>query len=227
MIIHQSNDTTNIFDKHYTIKCPHCQRDTNLTAISIPKYEYLARFRPAHIGIVYKCDACQEPIFAKFIISKYDIGNHKILIEDNSFQVTEVAIEPFEYEYLPDQVKTDFIEAANCYAIGCYNAFAAMCRRTIQSLAMDLGAIGKDKVKLQLTELKDALAIDEESYTMLVQIIVDGHDGAHPHLPPLSRERAVILIELMKDVLYQIYVRKAKLQEAARLRQEQIKCGKS
>jgi hypothetical protein len=56
--------------------------------------------------------------------------------------------------------------------------------------------------------------IDDETYELLKQIIVHGHDGAHPHLPALSVERAAVLLELMKDVLYQLYVRRAKLQEA-------------
>jgi hypothetical protein len=97
-----------------------------------------------------------------------------------------------------------------------------MCRRTVQSVAGDLGAMGSDKVTKQIVEVKEAANIDDDTFLGLRQIIIDGHDGAHPHLPTVTRERAAVLVELMKDVLYQLYVRKAKIQEAMKLRKEVI-----
>ena len=67
--------------------------------------------------------------------------------------------------------------------------------------------------------------IDDETFGVLKQIVIDGHDGAHPHLPRLGPERGAVLLELMKDVLYQLYVRKGKLKEAMELRQASIKSG--
>ena len=83
-----------------------------------------------------------------------------------------------------------------------------------------MGAEGSNKVQNQLNDLKSMGVIDDEDFEQLKQIILTGHDGAHPHLPKLSRERADVLLEFMKDVLYQLFVRKAKIQEAAKLRQE-------
>ena len=59
------------------------------------------------------------------------------------------------------------------------------------------------------------------------KLIIDGHDGTHPHLPRVNVDRARILVELMKDVLYQIYIRKAKVQEALKLRQQAIEAKKA
>jgi hypothetical protein len=97
-----------------------------------------------------------------------------------------------------------------------------MCRRCVQSAADDLGAEGKNRVLHQLKDLKDMAAIDDETFDILEQVIIAGHDGAHPYLPRLSEKRAGILLELMKDVLYQVYVRAAKLQEAMESRKEDI-----
>ena len=97
-----------------------------------------------------------------------------------------------------------------------------MCRRCVQSISSDLGAKGKDRVFKQLKDLKEMAEIDDDTFDVLKQVIVAGHDGAHPHLPKLSPERASVLLELIKDVLYQIYVRKAKIQEAIKLRKETI-----
>jgi len=69
--------------------------------------------------------------------------------------------------------------------------------------------------------------IDDETLSLLKQIIIEGHDGAHPHLPDLNQDRASILLELMKDVLYQLYVRKGKLQKAIELRKKAIEQKRS
>ena len=128
--------------------------------------------------------------------------------------------ETFEYKYLPPAVADDLREALTCYSQSCFNAFAAMCRRCIQSVAEVLGAEGTTKVEGQLKDLKGMGVIDEEAFDQLKQIMLTGHDGAHPYLPKLSPERAGVLLELMKDVLYQLFVRQAKIREAAELRRQ-------
>lgn len=221
MIIGSGNDPTGVFDNHYTLICPHCGAYSNISAISIPRYEFLDRFRPQTIGIAYRCDACNFPIFLRFKIEGYDTGSSRIIVKDD-YEEVERPQETFEYGYLPKSVAEDFREALTCFSNGCYNAFAAMSRRCIQSAFTELGATGKDKVANQLKEIKETAALEDEMYDMLFQIIISGHDGAHPHLPKLSKERAAVLLELMKDVLYQLFVRKAKLQEAISLRTQAI-----
>jgi hypothetical protein len=97
-----------------------------------------------------------------------------------------------------------------------------MCRRTVQSACANLGAAGTDKVLNQLRDLKAMGQVDDGSFDILKQIILDGHDAAHPHLPNLNPERAAVLLVLMKDVLYQLYVRREKINEAMSLRKAAI-----
>ena len=220
-MINKSNDPQMIFDRHFSLKCPHCSTHSNISAISIPRYEYIERFRPNRVGIAYRCDSCNEPIFLKFKVRSLDFGNHRVLFHEE-YEEIERPAETFEYSYLPESIKEDFREALTCYSNLCFNAFAAMCRRTVQSVASGLGAKGKDRVFAQLKDLKEMAEIEDETFDLLKQIVIDGHDGAHPHLPSLNQSRAVVLLELMKDVLYQLYVRKGKLQEAIQLRAEAI-----
>jgi hypothetical protein len=220
MYVFSDNNPQNIFDKHYALKCPHCGVQSNISAISIPRYELLLRFRPERVGIVYRCDSCNEPIFLRFTL-RLDFNNSRAEILEIYEEVQRVR-ETFEFNYLPDEVQQDFRETLTCYSILAYNGFAAMCRRTVQSVCTDLGAEGSDKVLNQLKDLKEMAQIDDETFTVLKQIVIDGHDGAHPHLPKLNPQRAGVLLELMKDVLYQLYVRKGKLQEAMALRQAAI-----
>ncbi len=63
---------------------------------------------------------------------------------------------------------------------------------------------------------------DDETFEQLHAVMLAGHYGAHPHLPSLSSTRATLLLHLMKDVLYQLYVRPARILEAKELRKEAI-----
>lgn len=209
-----------IFDQHFSVRCPHCGLPTNVSAVSTPRYQYLQRFQPQHVGIVYRCDSCEEPIMLRFR-AEYDFDNSRVFFSSR-FEQVERPQEEFEYQYLPEQVAEDFREALTSYSNSCFNAFAAMCRRCVQSAAADLGAQGKDKVVNQLKDMKEMAEVDDETFAVLKEVIIGGHDGAHPHLPAVNSGRAAVLLELMKDVMYQLYVRKGKIQEAMALRQAAI-----
>ena len=225
MIIKSDNDPTEIFDRHIAITCPHCGIRSNLSAVAIPRYEYLSRFMPAKVGIGYCCDNCKYPVFLRYSVTNYEQGNRRVVLDDNYEQV-ETAREVFEFKFLPPLIADDFQEALICYSNFCYNAFAAMCRRCIQSVFTEFGAKGKDRVMQQLEDVRTTANIDDETYKMLEQVVISGHDGAHPHLPKLSMERATVLLELMKDILYQLFVRQAKIQEAISLRQQDLSQNK-
>lgn len=62
--------------------------------------------------------------------------------------------------------------------------------------------------------------VDDEAFEQLKAIVLTGHDGVHPQLPKVSAQRAGILLTLMKDALYELFVRKAKIEEALRLRKQ-------
>lgn len=225
MIIHKNNDPQSVFDMHFALTCPHCAVHSNISAISIPRYEFLVRFQPAIVGIAYRCDSCNMPVFLRFKVEKYDTGNNRIFLLEE-YEEIERPTEVFEFQYLPSEVSNAFREALTCYSASCLNAFASMCRRTLQSSFAELGAEGKDRVLNQLKDVKDTAELDDETYSILEQIIIAGHDGAHPYLPSLSKERAAVLLELMKDVLYQLFVRRAKIQEAVTMRREAIEKAK-
>jgi DNA-directed RNA polymerase subunit RPC12/RpoP len=220
MRITSKNDPQDVFDRHYALRCPHCGVHSNISAVSIPRHEYLKRFRLPEVGIAYRCDACNSPIFLKFRV-EHNTGGSTIFIQPEYTEI-ERPQETFEYQYLPEPIAADFREALTCYSAGCLNAFGAMCRRCVQSTSADLGAEGKSRVLNQLQDLKDMAAIDDETFEILNQVIIAGHDGAHPNLPRLSEKRAGILLELMKDVLYQLYIRAAKIREAMESRKEDI-----
>jgi Domain of unknown function (DUF4145) len=225
MQILKKQPPTAVIDKHFTVKCPHCTVPSGLSAISLPNYDLLERYQPPRVGIGYQCDACSQPVFLRFRVS-YRLASNLIDI-DEGYEEVERPQEQYEFKHLPSTVANDFREALACYSISCFNAFAAMCRRTIQSAASSLGAEGSDRVSRQVDDLKSTADVDQETFDVLKAIVIAGHDGAHPHLPALSADRAEILLELMKDVLYQLFVRRVKLEEAAAKRNAAIAAKKA
>ncbi|MEX0684442.1 MAG: DUF4145 domain-containing protein [Balneolales bacterium] len=209
-----------LIDQHFRVKCPHCMTGAGLSAVSIPKYDLLERYQPKSVGLAYQCDVCQETVFLRFKV-QYNFPNHKVTFFKD-YEEVERPQETYDFKYLPEVVGADFREALDCYSNANFNAFAAMSRRTIQTASQELGSKGKDKVLRQIEDLRSMAEIDEETFESLKAIVIAGHDGAHPHLPSLSDDRAEILLELMKDILYQLFVRKKKLEEAAARRREAI-----
>jgi hypothetical protein len=214
-------DKPNLFiDKHYAINCPHCGAKSNLTAISTPRWGQMERYQPSKVIVGYRCDACNEPVALRFAVhARYADQSAQLSLE---YDELERPMETFEYQHLPEAVASDFKEALTCYSQSCLNATAAMCRRTIQSVATNLGAGGTDRVSKQIVEAKDTAGMDDDTFNALKEVMLGGHDGSHPHLPAVSSERAAVLVELMKDVLTQLYLRKAKIQSAMQLRKEAI-----
>lgn len=214
-----SNNNTELFNASINTDCPHCGNSTNLILVAPPHFPSMQRFKPKKVGMVFLCASCLKPIFLKFIVLGYETNAVNI---NNEFELVERPSIEFEFEFIPEPVVSDFKEALDCYSNSSFNAFGAMCRRTIQSSATELGAKGKSKVQNQLKEMKEMADIDDGTFDVLKQIIIDGHDGAHPHLPNLGPDRAEILLELIKDVMYQLFVRKGKLKKASELRKKQI-----
>ena len=216
----EHDNMQSVIDRHFAIKCPRCGVLSNLSVVSVPIFSKLYRYKPNKIGIVYRCDSCNDPVFLRFT-GQYRESHNDFRISE-TYEEIERPQQTFDFKYLPEVPAQDFREALACYSNCAYNGFAAMCRRTVQSVSADLGAEGSDKVLRQLKDLKEMAQIDDETFGALKQIVIDGHDGAHPHLPNLNAERAAVLLELMKDVLYQIYVRQGKLKEAMALRKASI-----
>lgn len=214
MHVDKNNNPIPIADRAFSLRCPHCAATVSVSLVGPPRYEYLYRFRPERVGVTYRCDGCNEPIFLVFRVASYGL----VVQLDPTYEEVQRPGESYEFDDLPSEVKKDFREALTCYSAMCWNAFAAMCRRTVQSAAAELGVEGTAKVQAQVQDLKEMGLIDEEGFEQFRSILISGHDGAHPHLPRLDQGRARVLLELMKDALHQLFVRPAKIKKAAKLR---------
>jgi len=197
------------------LNCPHCQTLTHLTAVAVPTFEDLSRRRPKHIGIVFRCDACAEPVFLKFLVKAYTSLRVELA---SAYTEIERARENFPLTYLPEEAEVLFKEALQCYASGCFNAFAAMSRRTAQSLFRELGERGKLELFDTLQEIRTLAELDDDTFAALRGVLFGSDSDPWPHQPHINAERAGVLLEVMRDLLYQTFVRKARLLQAMTFR---------
>jgi hypothetical protein len=197
------------------LTCPHCQTLTHLTTVAVPRFEDLNQRKPKHIGIVFRCDACAEPVFLKFPVKAYTPLRVELA---SAYTEIERARENFPLTYLPEEAEGLFKEALQCFAAGCFNAFAAMSRRTAQSLFRELGERGKLELFDTLQEIRTLAELDDDTFAALRTVLFGSDSDPWPHQPHINAERAGVLLEVMRDMLYQTFVRKARLMQAMTFR---------
>jgi hypothetical protein len=197
------------------LTCPHCQVLSHITPIAIPGFAELSSHRPKAVGVVYRCDACNAPIFLRFPVKMY--ATHRIELTSQFVEV-ERPKEKFSYTYLPEEVEVLFREALGCYSSGCFNAFASMCRRTMQAAFLEMGETGKLRVFDQLNDVRQMAELDAQTFSDIKRTVFGSDADRAPSLPVLDDQQAGVLLEVMKDLLYQTYVRKGRLQQAMMVR---------
>lgn len=198
-----------------SLVCPHCQTLTHLTAQAVPRFAKLTQLRPKNIGVVFRCDACAEPVFLRFAAKAYGPGQVEL---SGNFSEIERPRETFPLTYLPEAAAALFREALGCYQASCFNAFGAMCRRTAQSLFRELGEAGKLGLFDTLQEIRTLAALDDATMGTVRSVLFGNDSDPWPHQPELDAETAGILLEVMRDMLYQTFVRKERLLQAMTFR---------
>jgi hypothetical protein len=197
------------------VTCPHCQVVAHITPSAVPRFEELSDYKPKQVGLVYRCDNCHAPIFLRFPVRAYGAARIELAPQ---FTEIERAREKFTYTYLPEEIELLFKEALLCFSSGAHNAFASMCRRTAQAVFADLGESGKMRLFDELNNVRELAGIAPEVFNKLRGILFGADADARPGLPLLDSYEAGIVLEVVKDLLYEAYVRKGKLQQAMLVR---------
>ncbi len=190
-------------------ECPHCGAHAQLVPLATPSYEALVAARPRHVGIAYSCAACNEPRFVRAAVRAFEPD--RVVLASNLVEV-ERPKERFPFSYLPRDVEALFREALDCYTAGCHNAFASMCRRTLEAAGTDI------KTRRRLLECYADVVETAELATPLAEHLRTALFATERPPPELGAEHAAVLVEVMKDLLHQQYVRVAKLRAAIKMR---------
>ncbi|MGB5247959.1 MAG: hypothetical protein WBM54_12685 [Woeseia sp.] len=200
-------------DEQFGLECPYCNVYSHVSPQSIPQVDALLRDRPKHVGLVYQCDACSAPIFLRFAVKEY--GEDSVELFQN-FVELERPKERFPFSYLPKPAEILFREALSCYTHNNFNAFASMCRRAAVAAFESLGKDGKMRAFDAVMEAQHIAEIDDDSFEPMKKVLFTASGEAD--LPLLNRAQAGVLLEVMKDMFYQCFVRRGKLTRAIKVR---------
>ena len=207
-------------DDHIGLECPYCGVYAHMSPQSVPDAARLIETKPKHVGLVYQCDACRAPVFLRFAVKRY--GDDEVELYRN-FVELERPKEKFPYSYLPQHTEVLFREALSCYSAGNFNAFASMCRRAAASAFEALGDGGKLRAFEEVMVAHDIAGIEDESFAPIKSILFES--GQEEDLPLLNRAHAGIMLEILKDMFYQCFVRRGKLTRALKVRRFFVQDG--
>ena len=198
------------------LTCPHCQVLAHMSPVSVPGYAALQTFRPSQVGVVFRCDSCNAPVFLRFPVRLY--GTSRVELAGNYTEL-ERAPEHFAYfTYLPEEPEQLFREALTCFSAGAHNAFASMCRRTAQAVFADLGDNGRLSMFDELNEIREFTGLDSDTFNAIRKVLF-GNDGEpRPNTPLIDAYQAGVLLEVLRDLLYEAYVRRGQLTHALMVR---------
>jgi hypothetical protein len=202
-------------DSGLALHCPHCQVLAHITPVSVPDFNALQQHKPAQVGLVYRCEACNAPIFLRFAVKLY--AGSRVELAPN-FVELERPRERFNFTYLPEDAELLLKEAFTCFSSACYNAFASMCRRVAQCAFADLGEDGKLELYDELGNIRRLAEIDDDSFAVVKRVLFDVDGPGRTNPPLIDAFQAGVLLEVVKDLLYQAYVRRGRLQQAMMVR---------
>jgi hypothetical protein len=200
-------------DEQIGLECPYCSVYSHMSPQAVPHADDLLQHHPKHVGLVYRCDACQAPVFLRFAVKQYSENQVELF---RNFIELERPKERFAFSYLPKHTEVLFREALACYSGNNFNAFASMCRRAASSAYEALGEGGKLRAFEEIIVAQDIAGIDDETFAPIKFVLFD--TGEEEGLPLLNRSQAGILLEVLKDMFYQCFVRRGKLTRAIKVR---------
>jgi hypothetical protein len=215
-VLIDSTGTMYFGDENETARnCPSCHAFSRMSPTAVPSFDGLLLQKPRTIGVVLRCHACNAPVFLRYATRAF--ANNRVELSPQAFDV-ERAIEKFAFNYVPDDVETFFREALICYSHNQFQAFASMCRRTAAVTFADLGNSTKLRLFDSLSDVREMAEIDEETFAVVMRVIFAGNAEPLLDLPMIDTYQAAVMLEVMKDFLYQAYVRKGRLQQAMKVR---------
>ena len=194
-----------------TRECPHCGALAQILPLSTPSFEALQKARPQHVGIVFRCASCNEPRFMRVAVRAYE--PERVELSSNLIEV-ERPHERFQFGYLAEDVERLLREALDCYTADCHTAFALMSRHAVDAALKNADPAMRRGWQESLREVLQIADVDANTSRALEAALF----GDPSVLPSIGPDGAAVLIEAVKDLFYQKYVRTEKLRAAMKMR---------
>ena len=207
-------------DERIGLECPYCGVYAHMSRQSLPDVDKIIADKPKHVGLVYQCDSCHAPVFLRFATRGFANGQVELY---RNFVELERPKERFAFSYLPKDTEVLFREALTCYSSNSFNAFASMCRRSAASAFDAIGEGGKLQGFEEVMTAQEIAGIADASFAPIKSVLFGS--GEEEDLPLLDRVQAGILLEVLKDMFYQCFVRRGKLTRALKVRRFFVQDG--
>jgi len=193
-------------------ECPHCGAHAQMLPVAVPSFAELARTEARNVGLVFRCSACGEPRFVRTAVRS--IGAERIELAAHLVEI-ERPRERFQFGYLPASIEPLLRETLDCYTAGTHNAFASMCRRTVRAALTLADAGARHRWRDAVADVLHFTEIDAGTAATIMDVLF----GEKDEPPTIGADQSAVLIEVVKDLFYQHYVRATKLRAALKMRQ--------
>ncbi|MEL6366409.1 MAG: hypothetical protein AAFR91_09630 [Pseudomonadota bacterium] len=207
--IREHHSLQQLLEPELALTCPHCEVFAQMTPQPTPSWQWLMSHRPKRIGVSALCPACHRPVF---LISGPAVYSSDQITLEGSWEPVLKPLERFELDLLPASIVDTVTEALSCYRDGYYQAFVLLSHRITDMSAHELGADGRLRLFNAVTFAAEQAGIDN-ALTRLCREILFNLDHSKP-LPVLPASAAKVLLALLRDILYEAFVRHQRLAEA-------------
>lgn len=203
--------------------CPHCNREAAFQTVTsiheVGRQGYAGNRQVAAAS----CIAC----------NKYILGIIKLQVDSRGssewfYEVHYPLGKPDDTvaDEIPDHIKLDFKEALRCLWVNAYNATAEMCRRSIESSCLNLGAPKSAVLEDMIDWLEAQRIITPPLKEAAHKVRLGGNRGAHPPATPatsavagapppatpagpvtvIEKDHAQAIVEFTRHFLHHVYV---------------------
>lgn len=127
---------------------------------------------------------------------------------------TRLQRDAFASAYLPRAVSELFDEALRCYSADLFNAFALTCRQTLIASRIASGDADGEHARCAVREIVRLGRVEDEFAASIDRLLF----GAEADIPAVDAALAGVLLEVIKDVLYESHIRAARFTAALKVR---------
>lgn len=174
-------------------KCPHCGHYGTFPQI-----------------LLYIYDSDNSNRFGQVICQNRDCECITFVIVDINNKVIKTypnLLIDFDKSKIPEKITNVIEEALICHTNECYISAAIMIRKTLEVIAEDKGASGKN-LKDRIKDLGGKILIPRELMEGMDELRILGNDSAHVEAKvyeEIGKEEVEISIEFAKEILKSVY----------------------
>ena len=190
-------------------ECPHCSPVKSAFETVTNTFEANIVYGHPHLIAVARCIACRQFILAAIQNTSQGWGYafHYPLGQPNDKVDKDI----------PEHIASDFSEALKCQWVNAHQATAEMCRRTVESSCINLGAPYNAVLQKMIDWLEAQKIITPALRNVAHQIRLGGDRAAHPPEDPavpakyepmtkIEKEHADAIVEYTRHFLEHVYV---------------------